>query len=423
MSPSDFLWEFLAAWWWLFFPFIMFHPARFMWLWWRQEVFASRNPYMLLELKFPRQVQKPIKAMENVFIGFWQMYDPANPRERWFEGKFLLTFALEITSIEGTVHFYLRIPRANRKMFESALYSQYAEAELTEVEDYTKNVPQDIPNKDWDLWGTNYMLDKPDVYPIKTYEKFFEESVETTEEKRMDPLALLVEGLTTLGPGEQLWMQFMLRPIAQVEYGYSGVGKKIVDVLVRRPKAPDTTLRADLQHASDILLAGKLPEPPKPQEIIPPEMKLTPGEKIIVTAIEEKIGKYGFLSSLRFVYLAKRENYFGPAKGIGMSFFSQLSSWNLNNLRPLRETMTKVHTIITWFLDRRRAFIRKRRIFRNYVRRLPPFFPNPRRGMYLLNTEEMTTLFHVPSELTVATPALQRVETKKGSAPPALPQE
>ncbi|MBI4122914.1 MAG: hypothetical protein HY458_00955 [Parcubacteria group bacterium] len=423
MSLLNLLWEFLDAWWWLFFPFVLFPPARFLWLWWRMEVFDTYNPYMMLELMFPRQVLRPIQTMENVFMGFWQMYDPANPREKWFEGKYLLRISLEIVSIEGSIHFYMRFPRASRKLIESAIYSQYQDAELSEVEDYTKNVPQDIPNKDWDLWGTNYMLEKPDVYPIKTYAKFFEESMMTPEEKRMDPLALLLEGLTTLGPGEQLWLQFLLRPITQVEYQYNGVGKKIVDVLVRRPKAADTSLRGQLQSSSNLLITGQLPEAPKAQEIIPPEMKLTPGEKVIVTAIEEKIGKYGFLTSMRFMYVAKRENYFSPAKAVVMSFFSQLSTWNLNNMRPLRDTITKVHTIPLWFLDRRRVFTRKRRLFRNFTKRLPPFFPDAVRGMYLLNTEEMATIFHIPSEMTVTTQAVQRVETKKGQAVPNIPQE
>ena len=423
MLSLNVLWEFLGAWWWLFFPFALFPMARFLWLWWRMEVFDTYNPYMFLELRFPRQVLRPIKTMENVFSGFWQLYDPANSREKWFEGKYQLRITLEIVSIEGMIHFYLRFPRASRKLIESAIYSQYQDAELTEVEDYTKNVPQDIPNKEWDLWGTSYMLEKPDVYPIKTYSKFFEESMMTPEEKRMDPMALLMEGLTTLGPGEQMWIQIVLRPISQVEYKYHGLGKKIVDVLVRRPKPADESLRGQLQAAGNLLITGAVPTSPVVHEVIPPEMKLTPGERVIVSAIEEKIAKYGFLASMRFIYLAKRENYFSPAKATVMSFFSQLSTWNLNNLRPLRPTITKVHTILFWFLDARLVFTRKRRLFRNYTRRLPPFFPDVMRGMYLLNTEELATVFHIPSELTVTTQAVQRVETKKGQAPPIIPQE
>ena len=79
--------------------------------------------------------------------------------------------------------------------------------------------------------------------------------------------------------------------------------------------------------------------------------------------------------------------------------------------------------IFTWFLDKRRLFTRKRRMFRNYVHRDPPYYPDLPRGMYLLNTEELATIFHIPSEMTVTSTAVQRVETKKGQAPPIIPQE
>ena len=423
MPSFNVLLNFLGAWWWLFFPFVLFRPARYLWLWWRQKLWDAQNPKMVLELKFPRMVPKPIKAMENVFMGFWQIHDGINPRERWFEGKQIHTLSLEIASIEGAIHFYIRVARDRRKLIEAALYSQYPDAELVEVADYTKNVPQDIPNKEWDAWGTNYKLDKPDVYPIRTYAKFFEESVETTEEKRMDPLSLLIEGLSTLGPGEQIWLQLIIRPVLQSQYAYHKLGKKIVDVLVRRPKAPDMTLAGDLKHATSLLITGQPPEAPVVHEVIPPEMKLTPGERVIVSAIEEKIAKYGFQTSMRFMYIAKRENYFSPAKAIAASFFTQLSSWNLNNMRPMLDTTTKVHTIFTWFLDKRRLFTRKRRMFRNYVNRDPPYYPEFPIGMYLLNTEELATIFHIPSEMTVTSTAVQRVETKKGQAPPIIPQE
>ncbi|GAI18321.1 unnamed protein product, partial [marine sediment metagenome] len=66
----------------------------------------------------------------------------------------------------------IRIPEKNRDSAESAIYSQYPEAEISIADDYTKYIPQDIPNKDWDLWGSDYKLLKENPYPIKTYLKF-----------------------------------------------------------------------------------------------------------------------------------------------------------------------------------------------------------------------------------------------------------
>ncbi|MDO8470558.1 MAG: hypothetical protein Q7S63_01110 [bacterium] len=418
-------WEVVKTWWWLVFPFLFYDRARYLWFWWRQERWGATQPMMMLEVRFPREVLKPMKAMENVFSGFWQMHDPPNDRERWFMGQYQLNFSLEIVSTEGKVHFYMRLPRKNRSLFEAAIYSQYAEAEVTEVEDYTKQVPRDIPNKDWNVWGTNYVLEKPDVYPIKTYLQFFEENPDTEEEKRIDPLALLTEGLSQLGPGEHMWVQLILVPVLPEEEHYVERGQKIVDKLVRRQEKVNPSVTGDIKDAGSILLTGKTPGAgaEEPRELIPPEMKLTPGERDIVTAIDQKISKYQFKTVIRFAYVAKRENWFGAARAIPMSFFSQLSTVNLNNLRPFRPTLTKVYTIFTWFLDKRRLYVRQRRLFRYYISRLAPMFPDMVPGRFIMNTEELATIFHLPSEMVVSASGLSRVESKKGQAPSEIPRE
>lgn len=424
-EPLTLIWQVVKTWWWLPAPFLLYGRARYLWLWWRNERWDATQPRMVLEVKVPREVLKPVKAMENVFSGFWQMHDPPNPRERWLVGQFQMNFSLEIASIEGKIHFYIRLPRKNRKLFEAAIWSQYPEVEIEEVEDYTKAVPPDIPNKDWDVWGTNYILEKPDVYPIKTYMRFFEEDPNVEEEKRIDPLALLLEGISQLGPGEQLWVQFVLVPVLPEENNYVQRGKEIVDKLVRRPEKPKSSLTYDVTSVGTHLVTGQPAGPlaPEERELIPPEMKLTPGEREIVQAIEQKISKYQFNSMVRFVYLAKRENWFGASRAIPMSFFSQLSTVNLNNFRPFRPTLTKVYTVLTWFLDKRRLYVRKRKLFRYFKGRLAPFFPNVMPGRFILNTEELATIFHFPSEMVVSASGLTRVESKKGQAPPVLPSE
>lgn len=370
----------------------------------------------------PREVVRPLKAMETVFSGLWQLYDPPNPREKWLEGKVQLSLVLEIVSLGGDIHFFIRVPEGARKLVESSIYSQYPEAEISEAEDYTKYVPHDIPNKDWDLWGADYELLKEDVYPIKTYTKFFEERPEVTlEEKRIDPLAQLLEGLATLKPGEQLWVQIICQPITPLENDYVSRGRAIADKIARRALPPKPAPL--MLEAAEVLISGKIPgQKEEPKELIPPEMKLTPGEREVLAAIEEKIGKYAFMTNIRFIYLARRDAYFGAAKALPMSFFNQFSTQNLNGLKPWPKTITKVHTISTWFLDKRRVYLRKRKLFRNYVRRLTPLFPRPG-GTFVMNIEELATLFHFPGAVVARAPFVPRVEVKKGEAPPGLPTE
>lgn len=426
-----FLFDLAIAWWWLFLPFVLFRPAIYFWMWWRSdEIFASQQRYIYVELKMPQDVQKPVKAMEDVFSGLWQMHDPANPREKWLEGKYQLNLSIEIVSVEGVVHFYMRIPEGGLKLLEASIYSHYPTAEIQVVDDYTKQIPQDIPNKEWELWGTNYILEKPSPYPIKTYAKFFEPSPEGEEEKRIDPMANLIEGLATIGKGEHIWIQLILWPVLHTSPDESTLvqeGNDIVAKLVRR-KVPEHAsafggIEKDLAAVGTTLLTGQAPTAAEQErEIFPPEMKLTPGEREIVSAIEEKISKYAFRVTARFIYIAKRENYFGPAKAIPMSYFTQFSTATFNNFRPFRKTLTKVYTVLTWFLDRRRVFVRKRRLLRHYLMHIPAFYPYSE-GNFYLNIEELATIFHFPGKMVSPSVATPRVETKKGEAPPGLPTE
>ena len=242
-------------------------------------------------------------------------------------------------------------------------------------------------------------------------------------------MALLVEGLSRIGKGEHIWVQFVLTPILHTNPQESKLveeGRQIVAEIVKRPPpVEDKGLIGDMKFVGSHVATGTRPVNEAEevrQEIIPPEMRLTPGEREIVSSIEEKISKYSFGAHARFIYIAKRENYFGPAKALAMSWFTQFGTATFNNFRPLRPTLTKVYTIFTWFLDRRRVFVRKRRLFRLYTLRLAPYFPRPG-GTFVLNVEELATIFHFPGRITTPSSAVARVGSKKGEAPSALPTE
>lgn len=412
-------WQIFQAWWWVILPFLFWKPFLLLWLYWRSENWDRTIKKIILEIKMPKEVLKPIKAMEQVFAGFHAIHDVITWREKWLEGQFQLSIALEIASIDGEVHFFIRTPEGFRKIIESNIYSQYPETEIFEVDDYTKNVPQDIPSKDWDLFGMGFINSKPDPYPIKTYPSF-EADIEPKEEKRIDPLAGLLEGMAALRPGEQLWVQIGVKPIRN-EISWVEEGQKLRDKLARRPEKPKS--KSLIWEAAEVLVSG----PPKTveavKEVMPPEMKLTPGERAILLAIEEKIGKFGFSCYIRFIYLGKKDVFFKPMARIPYGFFKEVSTENLGGLKPDKRTITKIKSVPFWFLDSRRVYMRKRRLFRYYQKRFIPFFPRhgPNLGTFILNTEELATLYHFPSRMVAPAPGVPRVEAKKGEAPPGLP--
>lgn len=401
-------------------------------------VFAQKK--VLLEIKMPRDVLKPIRAMEQVFSTIWgNVYDPADWWEKWWEGKQLDGIQLEMVSLQGEPHLYVRCSEGRRDAIEASIYSQYPDAEITIADDYTKYVPQDSPNKDWELWGTDYTTDKVDVFPLKTYSKFFEEREAPLEEKRVDPMATLLEGMGKLGPGEQLWIQIAADPVTNKKTEPAGEfiarGREIADKLAKR--TGPAKQQPIVKEAFEELIFGKMPGEVKQETaMFPPEMRLTPGEKEIVEGVENKISKRGFYCYIRFIYIAKRDVYFGGAKAIPFGFFNQFATENLNMLRPWPKTLTKIKKYITLnlireipiptfsILEKRRLFTKKRRLFFRYIKRMSPLFPAPSGvGMFLLNIEELATIFHFPGRIVAPAPFVSRVESKRGEAPPGLPVE
>jgi len=415
------VWLIFKTWWWLLLPFLFWKPFRILYFYFIQERWDATLKKIVLEIRMPKEVLKPIRAMEQVFAGFHAIHDVFTWREKWLEGQFQQSISLEIVSLGGEVHFYIRAAKIFRNIIESNIYSQYPEAEIFEVEDYTKQVPQDIPNKDWDLWGTSFVNTKPDSYPIKTYLKF-ESERETKEEKRIDPLAGFLEGMAGLRPGEQLWLQIRATPTRDETKPWVKQGLEIRDKLVRRLGKPKS--KPMIQEVAEVLIAGKPPgaAPAEEKEIIPPEMKLTPGEREIVAAIEEKISKFGFDCHIRFIYLGKRDVFLKPMSRFAFGLFKEVSYENIGGFKPDKTIMTKVKSVPFWFLDKRRVYIRKRRLFKNYQKRWPPWFPRSG-GTSILNTEELATLFHFPGKIVAPAPAIPRVEVKKGEAPSGLPVE
>ncbi len=419
-----FLKNIIVQFWWVPLPFLLYKYFRFAFVlfmetWWNKTI-----KRVVLEVKVPQHVARPLKAMENFFSAIWPLYDPPKDwRTTFFEGKTMLSASFEIAGIDGEPHFFIRIPATARKMVESSLYAQYSEIEIFEVPDYTKSVPQGLPNKDWEMWGCDFMPIKTDVYPLKTYPEFFEENPEAKEEKRIDPLSSLLETISTMKKGEQIWIQVVASPVSVVEDNYVKRGKDIVDKLLKRIKD-----KANYEpypmflEALRILVFGEpfKEKESKGEEEFPWEMRLSPGERDIIAGIERKISKVCYTCLVRYIYLAKRSVFFGGAKAYGPSFFTQFSTQNLNGVKPWGKTITKIQA--PDIFTKRRLYVKKRNLFENYVNRRPSFDPFPG-GTFLMGIDELATIYHFPGIEVAPTQALKRIQTKRGAPPATLPVE
>lgn len=420
------LWLVFRTWWWVIIPLLLYFPAKALYLWWvAWEVEYARLEWTVFEIIPPAEIEKPFRAMEDVFSTLWSIYDGANWREVWCvgelpKGPYWLSF--EIRSKEGEIHFYLRAMKGTEKFIKGILHAHYPEAEILEVDDYVKSIPQDIPNDTYDLYMEILTTARPSSYPIKTY-KFFEiRPEEVEEEKRVDPMYRLMEDMAMLKEGEELWFQLGITPVADEDNRWITEGRKLADKLARRPEAP--ARKSMIGQALRLLFFARQPyaEEIGEEPVIPPEMKLTPGERKVVEAIEEKISKKGFVVFARAFYVYRHEAYFSPNKRIPRSYFMHFNTEDMNNIRDTRMTKTRIH----YLFRKRRIYARKREAVRTAVNRFPPLFPD-RMGKgtatMVLNAEELATIFHFPMKPAGLPPGVPRVASKKGGPPPGIPTE
>jgi len=413
--------------WWLWLAIILYFPAKEIYLWAIRELkFFIPEKFVLLEIKIPEEVEKTPKAMENVFHTIWSLYDPpANIRDYWIKGKWLLYYTLEIVGKRGEVHLYIRVPESRRNLVESAIYAEYPNAEIIETEDYVYKFGRELPNEEYDLWGADMALKKPEVYPIRTYEYW--ETERTPEGKRVDPLAAIFEAFSNLKEGEEAWIQIKICPITDDEHPYLEESQKLINQIMKRPEEKKPGILEPLYLSkipSDIwqaIIHGK-PVPERAKEKIEEKspffelglMRLSPGEAEALRLIEQNLSKYVYEANIRFLYIAKRD-IFSPSRGVPpiCGAFSQFSTINLNGFAP-DKTKTKT---APWFFEERRLFVKKRRIFRFYANRLWPFHRKP----YILSTAELATLFHFPGKDVAPAIGVPRVAIRKAGAPPTLP--
>ncbi len=414
-------------WYWLFLPIIFFFPFSWVWLLWRQEKWEKRQIYMFLEMIMPPEVLKPIASMEHVMSNLWSVYSSIqgikNFKKKWWIGRRLQYFTLEIISDGPHPRFFIRVNREHIDSVKVAFYSQYPEIEFKERrEDYTKEISWNLPNKKWNFYGFDQILARNDIYPIKTYKQFFETKPESIkDEKRIDPMNTLLEGFSHLKSNEKLWVQIRVAPVTKKESDYMNRARKLINKLVNRTEKEKKSLTMSAlsgiaDSVTPVSMEQEKSEKFKEQrELIPSEMKLTPREREIVEAVEKKIGKNMFQVNIRGMYLGENKVFDAGRKSLIEQFFSSFDLPDQNMFGKFRKTKTK----ILHFIIRRRLYIRKRAMFRKYILRETPLYPKSG-GTFVMNTEELATIFHPPVELGKTGVLVDNNFIKKGSAPSAI---
>ncbi|MFA7087957.1 MAG: hypothetical protein WC146_01300 [Patescibacteria group bacterium] len=418
LPPEQLFWAFFANFGWLFLAVTFLYGALEFYLIWIRTKWSADHKFVLLAVDIPKGNEQSPKAVENMFTYLAGAHGSVNFFEKWFEGQFQKSFSYEIVSMEGYTQFLIRTPIEFRNLVESSVYSQYPDAEISEVDDYVDSVPKNIPDEEYDLWGVEFVQKDSWVYPIKCYQEF-EHQMGPSETQFKDPMASLMDLCGSLRQGEQLWFQMIVIPI-----GFDWVKeseKEINNIFGRKVKIKEDLFVKGISAMGDLSnmfyqsevdsSAAKKEEKPKTM------MDLTPGEKRKVEGIQLKASKLSFEAKFRIVYVAKREvmNKAKVANGL-VGFMKQFASLDLNNLKPdVKLTMTKTQ----YFMKAPRLLAKKKKIFDAYIDRSDSRGCNP--GIY--NIEELATIWHFPVEANVKAAMMQKTPGKKADAPSSLPIE
>lgn len=396
-----------------------------VWLRYVKLAYGASEKTILLAIDIPRGNAQTPRAVENIFAYLAGAHTTQDLYEKWWLGQWQLYFSFEIVSIEGYIQFLVWAPEKYRYLIDAAIYSQYPDSEITEVNDYTDGIPTKYPDDQYDIFGGEFKLVEKSVYPIKTYEHF-EHMMGEPETQFKDPMAALMDLMGSLKKGEQLWYQILVIPLSSDwnKRGDDEIKKIIGEKNSKRTIADSITdwLIKTMAEISEIIysLWGDIKDEEKEdKEAQFRMMNLKPREKKQVEEIQEKVSKLGFDVKVRYAYVGRKEVINKNKVSYGMTGYMKQFNYNdLNSYKPDvgdRGTITKLK--YEKIFGKYRLNLRKNKLIWAYKYRSDVRGRMP----HTLNTEELATIWHFPVEASVKSPLIQKAPGRKAEPPSSLP--
>lgn len=386
---------------WYLLPFLaVILGGLFLWETWLDHVrgaYVSSIKWSLLRVIPPPEVFRTPVAMEIFLTSLFQTGGEGNWFDLYWKGKRRPWFSLEMVSMSGDVRFYIRTQEGFARLIETQLYSQYPGVVIEREDDYTDEVFYESSKFDW--FGAEYKLEKADPYPIRTYVDYGLLD-EDKPELQIDPLSPTIEFLSSVPRGFQAWIQIIVKAHKKeakkagtffgVEDSWQEAAKKEVAAVRDRNK-----------------VKGKDGEPDK-------EGKISKRQEFVIEAIERSVAKYGFDTTIRTISIfpdgaMDAEKGFMKA-GLGGAF-RQFNSLELNGFKSAKSTSVD-YPWQDWG-GKKLAKMKKKMIEAYRERKFTD-------ETFVLNTEELATIFHLPSSA-VSAPTFGRVQSRRGDPPPNLP--
>lgn len=381
-------------------PPMLFIAAWFWWVRFRRAAFLWSQDYVLLEIRVPSEIEKSPLAMEAVLSGIHLKPGEGEWYSLWWKGKVRPWWSLEIVSFGGEIHYYIWTRKGFKRNVEANFYAQYPNIQIVEVEDYAIKQTADMDQAN--LWGCNFKLTKDDVYPIKTYVEYGLDK-DPKEEYKIDPAANMLEFMSTLGKGEQIWIQIMVQ-VTQSKW--RDEGRKMINYI--RKYGVFSKKDGEKEEAKEKAKEG---------EDSGFMRFLGKDEEKAVEAIERNTSKNAFDVGMRGMYIANEGHFDGSKISGFLGMFKQFGSESMNGFAPTGG-MT-AYSDFPWESAADKVATKKG-ILDSYKRR--SFFHPPYNDQkpFVLSTEELATIFRLPGRM-VQAPALPRIQTTTGEPPSNLP--
>lgn len=348
----------------------------------RRTEYVSQVEHTLLQIIVPKNNDKKELSAESLFASLHGILRPKTELDA--EGSIQEHLSFEIVSVDHVINFYIWVPKHLSDYVESQIYAQYPTVQiLKDVEDYAAQ-----PIDDRLTVVSEVKTTKDFIYPLRTFQTF-----------EVDPLAGITTVLATLEDNEQLWVQFLIRPVDD-----SWHAKSLQYIKESKEGKPtgwfhnweQRIIFLPFELAMNVLRA--LFMPPEWGDRAPSKddkKELSPGQTTVNAAIETKAEKIGYEVKVRVAYIGDSADHAKQRLQALFGGFKQFNTINLNSL-----VGGGYDTTAEAMQDYRARYLDSTNM--------------------ILNVEELASLYHLP-HTSVETPSIAWTTTKVGEPPTNVP--
>lgn len=321
-----------------------------------------------------RDFKEQISLMEQLLSNLKSLY--RGNFLGWLLGQEYISF--EYTAHANEIYFYIVVPRKSKLLVEKQIIGFYPDCLIEETSEI--NIFENRKS----VLGEAMILKKGDEFPIRTYQKL-----------ESDSMNAILSALGRLSENTSATIQILLKP---EDDNWQNRIKKMI-----RKEEKNPGKRRYISFNPLVWMRGFLEiffqDPEEKNKKDEPEID----EKDPIDdegLMKEKVKKTGFLVMVRVIVTADDDAIANAELRNIISSFSQFASPAYNRFRPMRHKSLSV--LIQYFILRQFAWWQKN---------------------FLLNIEEIATLFHFPHSKYNKQPEIKWQHFRVVKAPTNIPHE